>query len=73
MASKRKPVSIDTKVQALDEVAKEYGVPCNTLLTWLKNKLGYPEKSSQTLRTSPETHENKHNVMYTNYRLCIGN
>jgi len=39
MASKRKPVSIDTKVQALDEVAKEYGVPCNTLLTWLKNKL----------------------------------
>ena len=48
MASKRKPVSIDTKLQALDEVvrkaksktqiAKEYGVPCSTLSTWLKNK-----------------------------------
>ena len=40
MASKRKPVSIDTKLQALDEVdkkvksktqiAKEYGVPFST-------------------------------------------
>ena len=46
MASKRKPVSLDTKLQALDEVdkkpktqiAKEYGVPCSTLSTWLKNK-----------------------------------
>ena len=48
MASKRKPVSIDTKLQALDEVdkkvksktqiAKEYGVPSSTLSTWLKNK-----------------------------------
>ena len=50
MASKCKPVSIDTKLQTLDEVdkkvksktgiAKEYGVPCtgSTLLMWLKNK-----------------------------------
>ena len=48
MASKRKPGSADTKFQALDEVnkkvksktqiAKEYGVPCSTLSTWLKNK-----------------------------------
>ena len=60
MASKRKPVSIDTKLQALDEVdkkvksktqiAKEYGVPCSTLSTWLKNR-----------------------VICTNYRSSVGN
>ena len=43
MTSKRKPVSIDTKLQALDKVdknvksktpiAKEYGVLCSTLST----------------------------------------
>ena len=47
MAIKRKPVSIDTELQALDEaekvkakgqIAKEYHVPCNTLSRWLKNK-----------------------------------
>ena len=42
MASKRKPVSLDTKLQILDavdkkvksktEIAKEYGVPCSTFL-----------------------------------------
>ena len=45
MASKRKPVSIDTKLQALDEVdkkvksdtqtAKKYSVPGSTLSTWM--------------------------------------
>ena len=48
MASKRKNVSIETKIQALQEltsgvksksqVAKEYGVPPSTLSTWIKNK-----------------------------------
>ena len=48
MASKRKPVSIDTKLQVIDEVnknvkgktqiAKELSVPCSTLSMWLKNK-----------------------------------
>ena len=48
MVSKCKPVSIDTELQVLDEVdkkmkaktqtAKEYGIPCSTLSTWLKNK-----------------------------------
>ena len=62
MASKRKPVSIDTKLQALDEVdkkvksktqiAKEYGVPCSTLSTWLKNKDAL-RKAHRTC-TSPE-------------------
>jgi len=47
MASKCKPVSLHTKLQALDEddknvkaktqIAKEYGVPYSTLSTWLKN------------------------------------
>jgi len=48
MSSKGKPVSIDTNLQALDEVdkraksktqiAKEFGVPCITLSIPLKNK-----------------------------------
>jgi len=48
MASKRKPVFLDTKLQVLDEVnkkvkfttqnAKEYGIPCSILSMWLKNK-----------------------------------
>ena len=48
MDSKRKPVSLDTKLQVLDEVdkkvedktqiTKDYGVPCSTLSTWRKNK-----------------------------------
>jgi len=48
MPSRHKPVTIDTKLQVPDEfdqkvkaktqIAKEYGVPCSTLSTWLKNK-----------------------------------
>ena len=48
MASKRKPIYFDTKLQALDEVdkkvkaqtqiSKEYDVPCSTLSTCQKNK-----------------------------------
>ena len=45
MATKRKPVSLDTKLQVHDKVdkkvkakiAKEYVVPCSTLSRWLKN------------------------------------
>ena len=49
MTSKHKPVSLDTKLQVLDEVdkkvkaktqiAKEYSVPYITLSTLLKNKI----------------------------------
>ena len=48
MASRRKPVSLDTKLQVIDQVDKkvkattqidkEYGVPYSTLSKWLKNK-----------------------------------
>ena len=47
MASKHKPISLDTKLQALDKVdkkgkaktqiSKEYDVLCSTLSTWLMN------------------------------------
>lgn len=46
--AKRKHASIDTKLQAIEEVersekskteiAKSFGIPCSTLSTWLKNK-----------------------------------
>ena len=48
MATKRKNVSIETKIEALQEVnkgvkskttiAKEYGVPVSTLSTWIQTK-----------------------------------
>ena len=73
MARKRKPVSIEIKLQALDEVdkkvksktqiAKEYGVPCSTLSTWLKNKDALRKthenvctKLSIYLQSLPDTH-----------------
>ena len=60
MASKRKPVSPDTNFEALvkvdknvkgkTQIVKEYGVPCSTRSTWLKNKDALRKAHGKRLR-----------------------